>query len=351
MRIGVIGAGKVGAMRIQTVKDNPKTELAAVFDISKPLADAAVAGTAAIAHTDLEAFLNTPMDAVIVSTPPHLHEEAAIGAFKRGMHVFCEKPMSNTVAAGQRMVDAAIAADRVLAVGFNLRYYPFATFVREAVDSGAIGKVDHIRIFGGHNGLHNFSADWQYKMPESGGGAMMDIGIHMTDLARYFLGEITEVSGVMSENVYGLAGSEDNAMAVFRNPEGIAASYHTTWTEWKGYKSFVEVYGDKGMARGAYAPMQAMLIVKTDDGGFKKTQKFYPEIMVREKLKTWKATALISFKEELEDFLKMTAGDVNVPLADGYAGLRALEVAAAVRESTKSSTVVKLPALGRMRAA
>jgi predicted dehydrogenase len=247
------------------------------------------------------------------------------------------------------MVDAAIAADRVLAVGFNLRYYPFVKFVREAVDSGVIGKVDHVRIFGGHNGLHNFGKEWEYKMPESGGGAMMDIGIHMTDLARYFLGEVTEVSGVMSENVFNLKGSEDNAMAVFRSPDGIAASYQATWTEWKGYRSFVEVYGDKGMARGAYAPMQAQLITKTDNGGFNKTTKYFPEIMVREKLKSWKSTALISFREELTDFVKMVAGDSSTPLADGYAGLRSLELAAAVRTSSATSSVVKLPALGRMR--
>ena len=350
MRIGVVGAGKIGALRARTVKENPDTQLAAVFDVARPVAEQAVAGTGARAVTELGAFLDTPMDAVVVSTPPHLHEEPVVGALERGLHVLCEKPLSNTLAAGRRMVDAALAADRVLAVGFNLRYYPFVRFVREAVDGGVVGKVDHVRVFGGHNGLHNFGHDWEYRMPESGGGAMMDIGIHMTDLARYFLGEITEVSGVMTENMYGLEGSEDNAMAVFRSPDGIPASYQATWSEWKGYRSFVEVYGDKGMARGSYAPMQALLITKTGDGGFKRTRRFYPEIMVRERLRTWKSTALISFREELADLLKMVAGDLDVPLADGYAGLRSLEIAAAVRESTARSTVVKLPALGRMRA-
>jgi predicted dehydrogenase len=348
MRIGVVGAGKIGSMRVQTVKENSETELAAVLDINPALAEQAVAGTSAPALTELNAFLESQMDAVVVSTPPHLHEDACIGAFEQGRHVLCEKPLSNSVAACRRIVDAAIAANKILAVGFNLRYYPFVKFVRRAVDSGAIGKVDHIRVFGGHDGLHNFSGDWQYKMPESGGGAMMDIGIHMSDLARYFLGEITEVSGVMSEKVFALQGSEDNAMAVFRSPEGVPASYHATWTEWKGYRTFVEVYGDKGMARGAYAPMQNLLIVN-ENGRQKKVHRFYPKIMIREKLKSWKSTALISFMEELRDFLEMTAGKVDVPLADGYDGLRSVELAAAVRESTLESRVVKLPALGRMR--
>jgi predicted dehydrogenase len=217
------------------------------------------------------------------------------------------------------------------------------------VDSGKVGKIDHVRIYGGHNGLHNFSGDWQYKMPESGGGAMMDIGIHMTDLARYFLGEISQVSGVMSERIYGLPGSEDNAIAVFSSPEGVPASYQASWTEWKGYRSFVEVYGDQGMARGSYAPMMNMLVVKTGpNGAVRKSFELYPEIVVREKLKTWKSTCLISFREELRDFRMMVYGNVNVPLADGYDGLRSLEVAQAVRKSTAEAKLVKLPVLGRM---
>lgn len=165
MRIGVVGAGKVGKLRIESVKLDAGVELAAVLDVNKAAADAAVAGTTARAFSGLDDFLAADLDIVIVSTPPHLHEAACVAAFAKGCHVLCEKPLSNTVEAGQRIVDAAKAADRILAVGFNLRYYPFVKFVRDAVDKGLVGEIDHIRIFGGHNGMHNFSSEWQYKMP------------------------------------------------------------------------------------------------------------------------------------------------------------------------------------------
>ena len=84
MRIGVVGAGKIGSMRVQTVKENSETELAAVLDINPALAEQAVAGMSAPALTELNAFLESQMDAVVVSTPPHLHEDACIGAFERG---------------------------------------------------------------------------------------------------------------------------------------------------------------------------------------------------------------------------------------------------------------------------
>ena len=350
MRIGVIGAGKIGALRIATIGLDPQTELAAVLDLNPDLAMSAVAGTGATACSDLQSFLAIDMDAVIVSTPPHLHEELCCAVFDKGMHVLCEKPLSNTVKGAQAIVEAASKADCILATGFNLRYYPFVSFVRQAVASGVIGKVDHVRIYGGHVGISSFGNEWEYRQPWSGGGAMMDIGIHMTDLARHFLGEITSVYGVMSENIWHLEGSEDNAMAIFRSPEGLTATYHATWAEWKGYRSYVEVYGDLGMARGSYAPMQNLLISKSGpDAPFKKTRKFYPEIMVREKLRSWKSTCQLSFQDELRDFRQMVAGQTGTPLADGHDGLRAIECAAAVRESTRTGKPVALKNIGPMR--
>jgi predicted dehydrogenase len=350
MRIGVVGAGVIGQLRARSIREHPNAKLAAVMDVSREAAQRAVADSGGAVLTDLNAFLDTEMDAVVVSSPVHVHEEACLGALARGRHLLCEKPLSNTVESCRRIVDAAIAADRVLAVGFNLRYYPAIKFVKDTIDAGVIGKLDHLRVFGGHEGVPKFRADWQYKAPESGGGAMMDVGIHMTDVARYLLGEITQVYGAMTESVWHIPGSEDNAVAVFRNPEGISASYHATWTEWKGYRFYVEAYGDKGMVRGYYAPMRNMLITQDRPGAPRKTQwRFYPEIMLREKLKSWHSTALLSFKGELDDFIAMIGGDRTRPLADGYAGLRSVEVSDAVRKSTETGEVVRLPAIGRMR--
>lgn len=350
MRIGVVGAGVIGQLRAQSIRENPATRLAAVFDPSPDAAARAAGDSGAVTPASLESFLDVDMDAVVVSSPVHVHEGACLGALARGRHLLCEKPLSNTVASCRRIVDAALAADRVLAVGFNLRYYPAIKFVKDTIDAGRIGRLDHLRIFGGHEGIPKFRSEWEYKAPESGGGAMMDIGVHMSDLARFILGEITEVYGIMSESVWKVAGSEDNAIAIFRNPAGIYASYHATWTEWKGYGFFLEAYGDLGMVRGAYAPMQNLLITQDRPGGARATRRLrYPEIMVREKLKTWHSTAILSFAGELADFLAMTEGRPAGPLADGYAGLRAVEVAAAVRQSSESREVVRLPALGRMR--
>jgi len=346
MRIGVVGAGVIGTLRIQSILQNPATSLVGVLDFSERVARDAVAGSSARAVTDIGQFLDLEMDAVVVSTPPEFHESAVRAALDRGCHVLCEKPLSNTVEAGRRMVETARTANRILAVGFNFRYYPFMKFVKATIDAGRIGDVDHVRIFGGHDGLHNFRADWQYKAPASGGGAMMDVGIHTSDLARYILGEVTSVYGFMSESVWHVPGSEDNAVAIYLSPSGIPATYHATWSEWKGYLTSIEVYGTQGMVRGSYAPMQNLLITQTGPHApRRKVRRFYPEIIIREKLRSWKSTALLSFKEELRDFLATIAGARGLPLASGEDGLRAVELAAAVRQSTQTRQVVHLSPL------
>ena len=144
MRFGIIGAaGKIGQMRVATVLGNPRAELAAVLDLAADKA-AAVAGGAPV-FTELQRFLDVPMDAVIISTPGHVREPLCLAAFQRGLHVLSEKPLAPTVEGSRRIVDAARAAKRHLGAGFNMRYYPAFAHVKDIAGSGEIGDIDHIR--------------------------------------------------------------------------------------------------------------------------------------------------------------------------------------------------------------
>ncbi len=345
MRFAVVGAGTIGQLRARSIRNNPETELVGVMDPALEAAEQAVSGTQAKAVRDWRSLLDLPgLEAVIVSSPVQDHEAGAVAALAAGKHVLCEKPLSNTVEACRRMIAAADRADRVLATGFNHRYYPSIKFLTEVVREGRIGAVNHLRVFGGHDGLHNFRADWQYKAPVSGGGAMMDVGIHTTDIARHLVGEVTEVYGCSSNAVWQVPGSEDNALAIFKTLSGVPVFYQATWTEWKGYRFYVDVYGDCGMVRGYYAPMFNMLITRSSHGARKRAFKLYPEVMLREKIRGWTSTALLSFQEELADFVRLTRGERNLTIADGFAGLRAIEIANAVYQSTLAGAPVPLPA-------
>ncbi|MCB2128756.1 MAG: Gfo/Idh/MocA family oxidoreductase [Rhodobacteraceae bacterium] len=349
MRIGVIGAaGKIGQMRVATILAEPRAELAAVMDMSMEKARAHAHG--APAFDRLEAFLAVPMDAVVISTPAHVREPLCLAAFAAGLHVLSEKPLHHTVEGSRRIVAAAKAAGRHLGAGFNMRYYPAFSYVRDVMQSGQIGEIDHIRIYGGHEGLPKFAFDWEYKSEISGGGALWDVGIHMTDMARHLMGEITEVYGVASENVWKVRGSEDNAMAIFKSPEGLPAIYQASWIDWNGYKSAVEVYGSRGMVRGAYAPMENVLITMEKTGGApRRTVNRHRGIQIAEKLRSWKVTALKSFQAEMGEFIDLMEGRQGLRIADGHAALRAVEVAAAVPESSRTGLPVRLDNIGAMR--
>lgn len=343
MRIGVIGAGVIGELRALSVASNDSTELVFLVDVDQARGKSIADRLKTAAAADFREAIGTHRpDAVIVSSPVHLHEEMCQAAFDQGCHVLCEKPLSNSFASSRRIYDAAVTASRTLAVGFNFRFYPCMRFVRDCVRDGRLGELDHVRVFGGHDGLANFRQDWMYRAELSGGGAMMDIGIHLTDLARFLVGEIAEVSAVTTNAVWQVPGSEDNAMAVLTTATGLPVSYHATWNEWTRYRVQVDVYGRLGMARGSYAPMFNELVTHDKPGARRRRQvKRYPEFVVREKLKGWQSTTAITFREELAAFLKMIEGQ-SVDLADGWAGVRAVEVAEAAYASSRSHSVQRL---------
>jgi predicted dehydrogenase len=171
---------------------------------------------------------------------------------------------------------------------------------------------------------------------------MMDVGIHMTDLTRFVLGEIANVYATATERVWKVPGSEDNALVIMKSDAGVPAMYQATWTEWKGYRIFVEVYGHRGMVRAYYAPMFNMLVTQDRPGGARRRSfKVYPELILREKLRGWQSTTYASFQGELADLLKRLRGE-PVPLADGWAGLRAIEIAVAAHQSTASGNAITL---------
>jgi predicted dehydrogenase len=322
--------------------------LRAVADVDEARAMAAD-GTSARRFTDYRHLLDLPdVSAVIVSTPVHLHEEMVAAALEAGKHVLCEKPLASDVPACRRLVTRARDKGVTLAVGFNHRYYPCVKLLKQILDRGTIGPIDHLRAFGGHVGLTEFRADWMYEHRLSGGGAMMDVGIHVTDLIRFLIGDVTEVVGICTNRVWNVDGSEDDALAIMRTAAGIPVRYQATWSEWKGYRLWIEAYGRDGMAGAYYAPMSNLLITRGGTRSKRRRRAFlHPWINVREKIAGWQTTAQRAFAEEFHDFLRLIAGPRGrsgppEAIADGVAGLRAVQVAHAVYESSRTGASVLL---------
>lgn len=343
MRFGLIGAGNIGKIRARALQNTPGCKLTAIADLDTERARAAAPSASVTLFGDYRQMLASDLvDAVVVSTPPQSHEEVVISALDAGKHVLCEKPLSNSMEASRHMVEASRKSGKALASGFNFRYIPAVQFLKQTLDSGLIGELDHVRGFAGHVGLSEFKAPWEYDKRVVGGGALMDIGIHMIDLVRYILGDVVEVYGVATGNVWKLDGSEDNGFALMRNPQGKTGTLHATWSEWKGYRFQVEVYGNQGMIQAQYGPMMNTLIYMEQPGGPRQRKSnSYPMTALQEKLHGWQWSIERSFRRELADFARLTQGK-NGAIADGFAGFRAVEIANAIYTSNRENRPVQL---------
>lgn len=343
MRIGLIGAGAIGSVRALALAKTSSCKLLGIHDVDEQRARS-VAPNARYYSTAQDMIDAPDIDALIISTPPQFHEPLALAAFAAGKHVLVEKPLAATVEACRTMAAAAAEAGLVLAVGYNHRYFEALKLVRDTVRSGGLGTLSHVRAYAGHSGLAEFKAPWMYDKSIMGGGALMDNGTHVIDLLGYIMGDVTEVYGLASSRVWKLDGVEDNALALVRSAEGATASIQASWSEWKGYRFFVEAYGDLGMARAYYAPMMATVITLDKPGGRKNTRRyFYPKTILREKISGWQSTVIQTFVEELEDFAALaTGGAPSGRSATAVDGIRAVQIAAGVYSSSESGMRVDL---------
>lgn len=345
MRFGLIGAGAIGKIRADALARSPFCRLAAVSDLNEARARSA-APNARFYQNPEDLIASADVDAVIISTPPPLHEPLTLVAAAAGKHVLVEKPMSATPPSCERMIHAARQAGTVLTVGYNHRYFEALKLVRDIVCSGQIGTLSHVRAYTGHSGLSEFKASWMYDKDVMGGGALMDNGTHIIDLVRYIMGDPTEVLGFATRNIWKL-GVEDQGVALLRTASGATATIEASWHEWRGYRFHIEAYGNRGMARAYYAPMAATVITMDEPGGPKTIQRhFYPKAILREKVKGWQSTVVQTFVDELADFVALARGELHSGrLAVAVDGLRAVQIAHATYDSGVERACIRLPAL------
>lgn len=226
------------------------------------------------------------------------------------------------------MLDAAARSGRTLATGFNYRFYPSFRKARAWLDAGLIGPLDHVDSQAGYSGAQ-LTFPWLHDPDAVGGGALRDIGIHLIDLTRGFLGEVAEVKGFTSNAVFGFPGCEDNGFALLRGTGGPIATLHASWTEWRRYRFRIELVGSRGSIRASCFPMLADVVSATERGGPTRRQiELFPRTNFMERLRSYRWVVVESLVLELEAFARATRGETS-DVATGFDGLRAIEIAEA----------------------
>lgn len=246
LRVGVVGCGLIGKRRALEVAANPKSRCVVVADPVTTAAGEAAAATGAEATADWRLMLDRrDVDAMVVSTPNGLLAEIVVAALGAGKHVLVEKPMGRNVAEAERMREAAMAAGRVLKIGFNHRYHPAIAEAKRRCERGDTGEVINLRCRYGHGGRPGYEREWRGSRELAGGGELTDQGVHVADLVHWFAGLPRTAFALLQTAVWPLGDLEDNAFGLFRFDSGAVASFHTSWTQWKNLFSF-EVFGRSG---------------------------------------------------------------------------------------------------------
>ena len=185
-RLGFLGVGWIGRNRMEAIARSGAAEIAAVSDPSAEALDAAAESAPGAERVgSFDALLECELDGVVIATPSALHASQSVHALERGMAVFCQKPLGRSAEETARVVAAARSAGRLLGVDLSYRHVRAGRLVRDLVRSGALGRVYAVDLV-----FHNaYGPDkpWFYDAALSGGGCLMDLGIHLMDLALWSL--------------------------------------------------------------------------------------------------------------------------------------------------------------------
>lgn len=230
LRVGVIGFGKIGQLRARLLDEHPDFEVCAVADLDPSKVQRAPGATF---HDDYRQLLDEDLDVVFVCAFNNVAPEAVVAALERKLHVFCEKPPGTCVEDVERIRRTEQAQPGIkLQFGFNHRHHYSVIEAKSMIEGGRFGKVLWARGVYGKSGGIQFENEWRNQSEIAGGGILLDQGIHMLDLCRYFVGDFTQVQSLVSTAYWNIP-VEDNAFAILRTDAGQVAMVHSSATQWK----------------------------------------------------------------------------------------------------------------------
>jgi predicted dehydrogenase len=350
MRLAIIGCGLIGRKRALAL--GPDDLLVACCDVNEELAKKFAGEFKCKPYTDhKKLILENGFDVAIVAVVNKYAKGIVVDALKAGRHVLVEKPLGRNAAESAEMLAAlplpaspslqvskspslplSLSPHLLLKTGFNHRFHPAIRKAKELLDAGTIGKPFSIRAAYGHGGRPGMEKEWRASKELCGGGELLDQGVHIVDLVRWFGGEVKELSGSVETNFWNME-VEDNAYVIAKTNDSVTATFHVSWTNWRNVFSF-EIFGKEGYLKitglgGSYGPESLEIGKRKKEGG-------RPDIEVIEF-----PAEDISWKEEWKEF-KSAISENREPIGSGYDGLQANKVIEAIYKSSAERRAVTL---------
>jgi len=232
LKAGIIGLGYMGEIRKRILETTPDVQLTSIYEVdSSRLKN--INPQSVKVFSSFEDFIKSELDLVYVCTPNSYSTDYVVRCLESGKHVFCEKPPGRTLQDIEKMIQAEKKYPQLkLMFGFNHRYHPGILEAKKIVESKGLGEIISLKGTYGKSGGQNYLQSWRNNKEISGGGILLDQGIHMLDLFRYFCGDFTEVKGLLTKMFWDTP-VEDNAFVIMRNQIGQIAALQSSATLWR----------------------------------------------------------------------------------------------------------------------
>ncbi len=330
LNIGIIGAGRIGKVHMQSITYNvPTAKVLGITDVFKDglqeLADKY--GIEKVYEDYKEMLADKDIDAVLVCSSTDTHADISIEAAKAGKHVFCEKPVDLTPEKVQAVIDAVAEAGVKLQVGFNRRFDHNFAHVRSLINEGKVGNLELIKIT---------SRDPEPPPAEYAavsGGMFLDMTIHDFDMARFLAGsDVTEVyanATCLVDPAIGEAGDVDTAIINLKFANGALGVIDNSRRAAYGYDQRIEVFGSLGAAMASNDTPTNVTVMNSDGVTTDKPLYFFLERYMQ------------SFRDEMVQFVDAVLNDKPTPTT-GNDGLNSILVALAAKKSVQEGRPVKI---------
>ena len=330
LRIGVIGAGRIGKLHANNLKNAvPGAELSAISDVNLKAAQALAEqlGVSKVYEDYRKILEDKDIDAVFICASTDMHSPISIDAAKAGKHIFCEKPIDQDLCRISMVLEEVNKAGVKYQVGFNRRFDRNFKKVREMIAEGKIGQPHILRI------TSRDPAPPPAEYARVSGGMFLDMTIHDFDMARYLSGsEVVEVyaaAGVMVDPAIGEAGDIDTAVITLKFANGAIGTIDNSRKAVYGYDQRVEVFGSGGMAAVANNTPNSSVYSNADGVVSEKPLYFFLE------------RYMDSFIAEMQDFIEAIREDKPTPV-NAIDGRKPVVIAMAANKSIKENRPVKL---------
>ncbi len=325
IKVGIAGFGKMGQIRAREIQKRNDVKLIAIFEQQTDI-ESENSSSDIMRCNSYDDLLKHELDAVFICAYNNVAAEYTIKALQTGLHVFCEKPPAKNCAELSNVIATEKASNKTLKYGFNHRFHYSVMEAKKRIDSNELGRLLWIRGVYGKAGSIDYRDNWRNFRQYSGGGILMDQGIHMLDLFHYLTGRRFDVISSLLSNTYWDVDVEDNAIVSLQS-DNVIATMHSSATQWR-HKFLLEMCFESG-----YINL---------DGILSDSRSYAPETLITGKREFEDVTYAMgkpieqtiwfenddSWKLELEDFVSAIRGNNAVKQSnskDAYQVLSLIE--------------------------